>query len=243
MSQRNPTLLPRLLETLPVGKKVNRWTVTGLPQFKLQKPTSRKRRWVIAARCDCGTAAEILCQSLVTQWSKSCGCLNRGAFIARITKHGGSRTKLYGTWHAMLERCRNSNGKYFAHYGGKGVYVCDAWRADFAAFRDWALANGWRPDLEIDRIDNDGPYSPGNCRWATRAQQNRNRTNNLILEAFGESKCLVEWAEDHRCAVDKGTLASRIRYGWTAQDAISIPVTGLYQDGAGVFVKHPSRTD
>lgn len=90
------------------------------------------------------------------------------------TKHGGSRTRLHQIWSHMKTRCFCPTVKPFEYYGARGITVCNQWADSFEAFRDWALANGYRDDLELDRKDTNGNYEPSNCRWATRTQQMQN---------------------------------------------------------------------
>lgn len=139
-------------------------------------------------------------------------------------RHGGRETRLYTIWIGMRERCYTPSARNYSRYGGKGVTVCAEWLTEFAAFRDWALANGYQSELSIDRIDPTGNYEPENCRWATAKEQQRNKTNNRHITAFGETKVLSEWAEDERCTVSLPTLTGRLNRGWSAERAVSTPV-------------------
>ena len=124
-------------------------------------------------RCDCGNEVSVRAVNLKNGTS-SCGCLNKEASRAANSTHGESRTKLYRVWCSMRDRCRPTSHVY-EYYRGRGITVCAEWEHDYVAFRDWALANGYKPGLTIDRIDNDSGYSPDNCRWATWLEQSKNK--------------------------------------------------------------------
>jgi DNA-directed RNA polymerase subunit RPC12/RpoP len=111
----------------------------------------------------------------------SCGCYNKQLVKDRNTKHGLVNTGLYGIWRNIKNRTLNPKHKQYNDYGGRGITICDEWKNDFMSFYDWAMTNGYSDELSIDRIDNDGGYSPENCRWTTSIIQNRNKripTNN-----------------------------------------------------------------
>ena len=115
--------------------------------------------------------------------AKSCGChIN--------IKHGGFGTRLYGVWANMKQRCLNSNDINYKNYGGRGIIVCNEW-SEFIPFRDWAIQNGYNENLEIDRINNNGNYSPNNCRFVTSEENTQNRrTTKLSLEKANEIRGL-----------------------------------------------------
>lgn len=122
----------------------------------------------------------------------------------------------------MKRRCYNPRAVYFEDYGKRGIRVCNDWH-EYEPFRLWAITNGYRPGLVIDRADNDGDYSPNNCQWVTHQVSALNRRNNVLLTAWGESKPVAAWATDKRCVVTEGTLRKRLKLGWDPETAISCP--------------------
>lgn len=201
-----------------VGKVYGRLTVIDAT------PHKGAGRIKVLCRCQCGTVKLVDRLEVSTGGIKSCGCLVVEQVRAMGLKHGGEGSPLYSTWHTLKVRCNNANAENFHNYGGRGIAVCDAWQSDFAAFRDWSLANGYKPGLEIDRIDVNGDYEPDNCRWTTDIVNANNRRNNVLLTAFGETMTMSNWARDARCAVSYPTLKQRIyKGGFTHEAAICQP--------------------
>jgi hypothetical protein len=141
----------------------------------------------------------------------------------KLEDKGKSYSRLYGIWNGIIFRCSNPKFIQFANYGGRGITVCNEWAESFASFREWAQGNGYDDKLQIDRIDNDGNYEPSNCRWVTGKQNCRNRSNNRLVTAFGETKSVMEWVDDPRCIVTFNQLHDRLRRGWSHVAAITAP--------------------
>lgn len=179
-----------------------------------------KVRRCIVMKCDCGAACCIESHNLFSS-TQSCGCMKRERISHLNRSHGDSSHKLYDVRFAAIRRCHCQKDTAYSHYGARGISVCDEWRRSFVAFRDWALANGWKDGLSLDRIDNDGPYSPENCRFVTHKQNCNNRRSTNIISAFGEAKSIRQWAEDDRCVVSYSTLNQRIVAGTPPEIAIT----------------------
>jgi hypothetical protein len=133
-------------------------------------------------------------------------------------------SRLYRIWRAMLFRCYQPSHEAHARYSANGITVCDEWREDYLAFMIWAFVSDYDEHLELDRRDNDKGYTLDNCRWVTRREQARNRRNNLLpVEAFGESKTPIEWAEDQRCVIRYPLLMKRLKADWPVETALTTP--------------------
>ena len=123
---------------------------------------SKRIRVLWKCLCDCGQLTQSSTANLIRGLSQSCGCVR--------TKHNGKGTRLYRIWAGMKDRCLNIKSKYRSRYGGRGITICKEWADAFAVFRDWALSNGYKDNLTIDRIENNGNYEPSNCQWLTRKE-------------------------------------------------------------------------
>lgn len=182
-------------------------------------PSVGKIRWDCV--CDCGAKTSVCGGHLRRGRTRSCGCLSielTAATGRKCRRHGLAHTTTWNVWASMRSRCEKPKHKSWRHYGGRGIKVCARWQS----FDDFLADMGIAPaGLSIERIDTNGDYEPGNCRWATATEQARNRRSNVHLTAFGETKILCEWTEDSRCMVSTAALQKRISAGWPHDLAIS----------------------
>jgi hypothetical protein len=161
--------------------------------------------------------------------------------MVRRVKHGASKSRLYRIWAGMKERCRNPKCKAYRYYGGRGITVCERW---LKSFEDFAADVGEPPEgTSIDRINNDGNYEPGNVRWATMKTQAGNRSNNVTLTAFGETKILADWLLDERCKAPGLTITRRVqKQNWDHQQAIETPANQARSKGTKNAIAKQKRT-
>jgi len=203
------------------GQRFGRLTVVE----KAERATDGRALW--RCTCECGGEKITRAQRLSSGATRSCGCLGREKSAERAPDlsranrtHGMTDTPEYESWSAMVQRCTNQRNPDYSGYGGRGITVCGRWRTSFEAFY---ADMGPRPaETSLDRIDVNGNYEPGNCRWATRKEQQRNTRRNRLVMAFGEELPLAEWAE--RIGIDYGALQGRLDRGWSTERALTTGV-------------------
>lgn len=194
------------------GKTFNHWTVLT------KAPTSKSGDTTWYCRCICGLEKMVFTKALQRNLSKSCGCQSGREL------HGETNSAECRTWSRIWNRCTNPTHQDWHLYGGRGIKVCERWEK----FSNFLSDMGRRPSPRhsIDRYpDQNGPYSPENCRWATAQQQARNIRVNRMIEFKGETKCLMEWADT--VGISRECIEKRIdTLGWSVEDALSVPVWG-----------------
>ncbi len=209
---------------IPAGSVFGRWTTTGKEEMRR---TTYNRMRFYECLCQCGERRFVMSRTLRDGDSRSCGCFQREiareGVKNRFQTHGFSKERLYRIWINMRSRCYNKSDKCFRNWGGRGITVTPEWLT-YEGFKEWALANGYSHNLSIDRIDNDGNYTPENCRWADGRTQCNNKRNNRRLSAFGETHTLTEWARLGKTPVTKHTLRERLQHGWTPEAALTLPL-------------------
>lgn len=198
-----------------IGKKYNSLTIIDV----VQKEIGAKNRNNFIVRCDCGKIKQYRISKILHNEICTCGCQGKN----RATNHGFGHTHLYAVWNSMRKRCGNPKSAKYNIYGGRGIKVCDEWNNNFLVFREWALSNGYKEGLSIDRIDNNGNYEPNNCRWTTLTEQARNRRNTKYITYKGQTKSLAEWCEILK--LPPSTIGWRIRKWKDIERAFEEPIT------------------
>ncbi len=187
------------------GQKFNKLTVLR------RSGTSKDGQAMWDCVCECGGRSVVDGKSLRRGGIKTCGCSRRKPNLKR-RRHCGCDTRLYSIWANMKNRCHGTgNADNFKYYGGRGIAVCEAWRNSFETFRDWALSNGYADTLTIDRKDNDGSYSPDNCRWITLREQFSNRRSTHLVTFDGKTFSITQWAEI--TGASRSTIIRRVKKG------------------------------
>lgn len=200
---------PRLIDM--TGQQCGDWTVLR------QAGNQRGGAALWLSRCVCGTERPVLGSDLRKGQSRNCGCAGMNRLGDMRRTHGESGTRLHRIWKGMIQRCHQPTYHGYENYGGRGILVCDGWRK-FEPFREWAMANGYRDNLSIDRVDNNKGYYPQNCRWATPKTQSRNRR---FVALTSEGRPGPEVAEENGIPIR--TYNVRRSAGWTVDEAATWP--------------------
>lgn len=177
------------------GKEYGRLTVIKLSE---KRKSGKRFRFYWLCSCECGNEKKVRTDGLTSGNIRSCGCLRNEQAVKNVKgnhKHKLSHTKLWYTYYGMLDRCYDKSDERYNDYGGRGINICDDWKNNFESFATWAIENGYNDTLTIDRIDNNGDYSPNNCKWSTIQEQSRNRRSNLMIMLNGELMTLMELSE------------------------------------------------
>lgn len=170
--------------------------------------------------CDCGNEAIVSSGNLRSE-TTSCGCYQKEQARKAKTKHGMSHSALSYIWVSIKQRCFNKKNKGYKNYGGRGIKICKEWINSFQAFYDYVsqLPHCGEKGYSLDRINNDGNYEPGNVRWATRSEQNRNRRRVRTFKNNGQTHTLQEWSE--LTGIPFGTIEYRYRQGKSPSEILS----------------------
>ena len=215
-----------------IGQRFGKITVVA-------ETRSHRNRKAWVGRCDCGTEHVYETGTLTrANGVRSCGCSWKSAEASirttqAKTKHGHAKhrkvTKEYRAWSGMKRRCLNPSAPYFHAYGGRGISVCQRWLDSFEAFLEDMGTAG--PGNSLERIDVNGNYEPGNCKWIPVEKQCLNTRRTRLVTAFGETKPVSEWCNDSRCVVGIDTLRARLRRGTDAEKAITTPAIAFADAG------------
>lgn len=222
-SPKSRTLLPATINIKDYQKEIEMpkfVDITGKTFNKLtavsfhHKDKRGKAYWLF--RCSCGKEVITRKGSVTSGEIKSCGCSHKEQNIT----HGLSKSNLYFVFQAMKQRCYNKSNLGYSEYGGRGITICDEWLTNPESFYTWAIENGYKRGLSIDRIDNNKGYSPENCRWATQEQQQKNKRTNLSLTYKGKTCCASEWSDLYK--VPRRKVYWRLSKGWSFEEALGI---------------------
>lgn len=175
--------------------------------------------------CSCGKETIVPSNSLLKGNTSSCGCgsLENARAQGGVNKiHSDAsyknRYRLFTIWNNMKQRCYNPKNPSYKNYGGRGITICKEWQNNYMSFKQWALNNGYKPELSIDRIDNNKGYYPENCRWATKKEQQNNKTTNYYIEYLGKRYTLKTLCEELH--IPYGRTSDRLKRGLTIEKAI-----------------------
>jgi hypothetical protein len=204
MRHNHPPILP--------GTKRNQLTIVRQDGVVTDGKATRRRMLLVL--CDCGTETRVRSQAFFSDKVRSCGCL-----VSKPT-HGLTHHRLYSCWLSMVRRCTVPAHPQYPNYGARGIAVCQRWLESPAGFIA-DMEPSYQEGLTIERIDNNGNYEPGNCRWAPNVEQQRNRRNNFNLTFNGKTKTISEWSRI--AGLDRSSIKDRLDRGWSIERALTTP--------------------
>lgn len=214
------------------GKTFNRLTAIRIVG------TNNKHQNLWECKCVCGNTVIATASHLINNVVKSCGCLHSRDHVIKLV----SRNPLYRRYMSMLSRCYNPNDNSYKRCGARGIYVCEEWytpgeiHIGFTNYYNWCMNNGYKRELSIDRIDNDGPYAPWNCRFADNKIQANNKRSNHIVNMYDESYTLTEFCEKYNINIRR--TSDRLHNKWNTNaiiyDALH-PDINLHRDRNGNY--------
>lgn len=198
------------------GKRFGRLVVIG------EAVKNKHGQRQVLCQCDCGNKKAVIGSLLNNGTTKSCGCFKIDRIKETKTRHGhatkGQVSSTFRTWWSIIDRCTNEKASGYAKYGAKGITVCERWLEKFENFLE-DMGEKPSPKHSIDRINPKAGYSPDNCRWATMKEQQNNRTNNRLIFANGQTKTLMQWADDLK--MSHSSILGRIARGLSPEEAVT----------------------
>lgn len=199
-----------------IGLKFGKLTVIE----RAANSANGKARWICSCECGKAKVKPVTGYDLKSGKVRSCGCAYKTANKGSNKTHGESKSRLYNIWRGMKARCNSNNSLAYENYGGRGITYNPDWEK-YENFRDWALSNGYKDNLTLDRINTNLNYTPDNCRWATMKQQQNNRRNTIYVEIKGKKLTVTELSEITN--IKASTLTWRLQHGWNEEE-ITMPV-------------------
>ena len=215
--------------------------------------TNRNGRATWLCKCSCGNMVVTTTNKLLSGRKRSCGCLIREVNSKRMSVHGFTSSystadmqRLFQIYRKMIDRCYKCNDPSYANYGGRGIYICDDWinsdpfitnKIKFMNFYNWSINNGYSNKLTIDRIDNDGPYAPWNCRWVTLKVQANNRRSNHHINDDGIIYTFTEFERKYN--LYEKYVTRHIHRGYTKDEVIFLvhnPNLKMHKTSTGNFI-------
>lgn len=187
----------------------------------LARAPNKKGRTMYYCLCHCGNLFKTSQSHLYDGHTTSCGCIHKINASILFTTHGKTGTRLRGIWNNMKTRCYNKHYYQYKDWGGRGVEICNEWLNDFQTFYEWAINNGYKENLSIDRIDVNGNYEPNNCRWVDTKTQANNKRNNVKITYNGMTKTISEWAD--YLGVNRNAFSSRVKRKWDIDRVFNQP--------------------